>query len=357
MASLNDQNDLALESCRFEFGDEFALVIEDDDGNEIDRVDFNLYEDISGNVFPELDEFENGDGAGFAWTTGATPSVAITGIGTSKDLEKFKEYAAGKYRIDYTITFQASVSVFVKFYKDGVLIDSTNLNDPFDSPTSPWTNSVEIILDESVDTIVFDATNGAGATRSASIVSFEMVLLTYSYYASFVPSEIDVCNQLIKTKIVNVTTSPEVEEYKSDFLDIKSAHECTNQIEYSNHKNVLGLVFEDVSPAPTFYLRVHSTFFHEQFPTEQFSMELTSGYEKLSSSIKSQKKFETDYLPYYMHRKLKLIFMMQSILIDGYYWVQEEDYEIVGSDENKRWPVKTGSVFLTQRDFVQRSTL
>jgi hypothetical protein len=335
-----------------ELGEDFALVIENEDGDEIDRVDFVLYEDISGDIFPSYLDFVN-TGTGTNWTIDETPAVTLTGISSSSNMDGFKPLPAGKYRLDYTISFASNMVLTISFLKDGVEIADEQLI-PF-LGVSPITDSIEIILTESVDTIRFHAIRGSGGSGSVNLGEFNLVLLTYSYSASFVPSDLSICDRHIRTKIINVTASPEVEEMKSDYLDIQEDHQCTNQIEYTNNKNVLGLIFEQVSPVPTFYLRVHSVFFHERFPTEQFSMELTSGYERLSGSIKAQRLFETDYLPYYMHRKLQLIFMMQSILIDGFYWTQEEAYQEIESS-NKRWPIKMANVYLTQRDFVQRVT-
>jgi hypothetical protein len=331
-----------------ELGDDFALVIENEDGDEIDRIDFSQYVDAGGNIFPELDEFVN-ESTGTSWTLGAVPSVTIN-VGQSKSLvHVIPEQAAGVYDVSYQVDKPTGDIAFALLF----LNDAEEVLGTISLQNGSNTDSVTITGKFTrIHFRVLDFESGSDTFR---IYSASMILKTFSYYTSFVPSDLSICDRHIRTKIVNVTASPEVEEMKSDYLDIQEDHQCTNQIEYTNNKNVLGLLFEQVSPVPTFYLRVHSVFFHERFPTEQFSMELTSGYERLSGSIKAQRLFETDYLPYYMHRKLQLIFMMQSILIDGFYWTQEEAYQEIESS-NKRWPIKMANVYLTQRDFVQRVT-
>lgn len=142
---------------------------------------------------------------------------------------------------------------------------------------------------------------------------------------------------------------------KSDCIDIQDSHDCTLAIEYSNNRNFSGLIYETASPELTFKTRVPAIFFHDKFPEEDEAMELTTGIQKTSGFLKSQRLFETDYMPYYMHKKLKLIFMHQTILIDNLYWLKEEAYEI--ADGDRRWPVKKGKVFLTSRDDVNRATL
>jgi hypothetical protein len=331
-----------------DLGDDFALVIENEDGDEIDRIEFSQYVDAGGNIFPELDEFVN-ESIGTSWTLGAIPSVTIN-VGQSKSLvHVIPEQAAGVYDVSYQVDKPAGEIAFALLF----LNDAEEVLGTISLQNGSNTDSVTITGKFTrIHFRVLDLESGSDTFR---VYSASMILKTFSYYTSFVPSDLSICDRHIRTKIVNVTASPEVEEMKSDYLDIQEDHQCTNQIEYTNNKNVLGLIFEQVSPVPTFYLRVHSVFFHERFPTEQFSMELTSGYERLSGSIKAQRLFETDYLPYYMHRKLQLIFMMQSILIDGFYWTQEEAYQEIESS-NKRWPVKMANVYLTQRDFVQRVT-
>lgn len=175
------------------------------------------------------------------------------------------------------------------------------------------------------------------------------------YDASFVPSSNspDLCNKRIRLVIVDVTDA-DVEVAKSDCLDIREEHKCTTLIEYSNNRNFAGLIYQDVSPEQTFQIRVPAIFFHNQFPEEDEAIELTTGITKTSGTLKVQRLFDTDYMPYYMHQKLMLIFKHQTINIDALSWVKEEKYEI--QEGNRMWPVKKAKVFLTE-NYIQRAVL
>jgi len=182
------------------------------------------------------------------------------------------------------------------------------------------------------------------------------IFLNTVYETSFVPSvnSPDLCDQQIQLKIVNMTSSPEAEVYRSDCLDIRTLQSCTTLIEYSNNRNFAGLIYTGVSPEQTFNIRVPAIFFHEQFPEEDEAMELTTGIQKTSGTMKVQRLFETDYMPYYMHKKLKLIFKHQFLTIDNASWLKEEAYDVQEGD--RRWPVKKAKCFLTE-NYIQRAVL
>lgn len=143
--------------------------------------------------------------------------------------------------------------------------------------------------------------------------------------------------------------------YRTDCLNIKESHECSLLIQYSNNRNYAGLIYEDQSPEAVFYLRIPATFFHEEFPEEDEDIELTSGVQQLNSTMFAQRLMETDYLPYYMHRKLKLVLKHQVVTIENQNWVKREPYEI--DKGNKRFPKKMARVLLNESDFVQRNVV
>lgn len=183
----------------------------------------------------------------------------------------------------------------------------------------------------------------------------EMVYGYSVYTTSFVPSELGFCDEQIQLKIIDTAVSPEAEVAKSDCIDLKESHDCTLSIDYGNNRNFAGLIFENTSPATEFSIQVPALFFHERFPEEDNAIELHTGIFKTSGFVKAQRLFETDYMPYYMHRKLKLIFKMQNVTIDNQDWTKEEPYEIQEGD--RRWPVKKAKCFLTEKNFVQRVVL
>lgn len=143
--------------------------------------------------------------------------------------------------------------------------------------------------------------------------------------------------------------------YKSDCLDIKTTHDCTKLISYTNNRVFNGLYFNTASPDETFYLRIPATFVHERFPEEDEVLKRTSDTITLNSTMEAQKLLETGYMPYYMHRKTKLVLKMQTVTIDDQQWVKQEAYEI--QEGNKRHPKKMARVWLNEADFVQRNVL
>jgi hypothetical protein len=337
-------------------GGNYDLQVLSEEGTVIDQLNFSLLEDLSANMAGDLDSYENEAGSGAVWTTGDQPTVTIPLIGSSRRLSKAINLKAGNYQVTYTVTFSADTTSVLRFYKSGSLVESVTLHiSGFD--TSPHTATKEFTLDDNIDTVTFLATNGnPGSARTVTINSAEFVKLTYVYSVSFVPSDLGICDEKIQLKIINTTTSPDEEELRSDCLDIRTEHECTNLIEYGNNRNYAGLIYTDVSPSPTFLIRVRSIFYEEEFPQEDFVMELNSGIEKTSSVITSQRLFEVDRIPSYMHKKLILIFEHQSVLIDDVYWTKQEKYEMTANDR-RTTAMRKGQVLLTMRDFVQRSVL
>lgn len=173
------------------------------------------------------------------------------------------------------------------------------------------------------------------------------------YKNSFVPSVEGICDQKVQLFITDPLSSPST-LLKSDCVDIADTQDCTKLIEYSNNRNFAGLIYTGLSPEQVFQIRVPAIFFHEQFPEEDEAMELTTGIQKTSGTLKVQRLFDTDYMPYYMHKKLQLIFKHQFITIDDLSWLKEEKYEIQQGE--RRWPIKKAKCFLTQ-DYIQRAVL
>jgi len=147
-----------------------------------------------------------------------------------------------------------------------------------------------------------------------------------------------------------------VESAKSDCIDVRQNHECLNHVEYSNTRNFAGLIYENlISPDISFTALIPSIFFHEQPDETDETIELVNSVLSLNSELKEKRLFETDYLPYYMHRKIQLILKHQSVTISGKEWVKRDAYEIVEGD--RRWPFKKAKVFLMDKNYVHRNIL
>lgn len=135
----------------------------------------------------------------------------------------------------------------------------------------------------------------------------------------------------------------------SDLVDFQDLHCDTRLIEYSNGIDYAGLVYTGLESVPTFGIRIKSKFYEERWPEENESEPDGAGnVDKLTSTVKTQRNLETDVMPPYMHKKLKLILQHNSLYIDNRAWVKEESYEVNKIDDD--YPFFTGSVFLTQKD-------
>lgn len=146
-----------------------------------------------------------------------------------------------------------------------------------------------------------------------------------------------------------------VEHQKSDCLNVATIQDETELFRYSNERNVAGLVYANMSPDPAFSIRVPCRFFHEDFPEEDEAMELTSSVITTSSSMKSQKLLEVKHAPYYFHKKLKIILKHHSVTNNGVAYKKEEKYEI--NKGNMRWPLKSATCLLTEKNSVLRNVL
>lgn len=305
------------------------------------------------------------------WTLGATPSITIASPTGASAYLLFKIYGAQAntdYNFDYSILRGISVTGSISLNViDQAYYDAGGVGSPLGSQSLSPTNGTFVETGtfaytgvSSVPAYIFVEVFNVSGITSAQINSLTLQEQTADnftafHFGSFIPENEGICDEQISIKIY-YSTSPETEVAKSDCIDVRTTQACTKGIEYSNNRNFAGLIYEaDISPEQSFFIRVPAIFFHERFPEEDNAMELTSGIVKTSGVVKAQTLFETDYMPYYMHKKLKLIFKHQTITIDNQNWIKEEAYEIAEGD--RRWPVKKAKCFLTESNFVQRAVL
>lgn len=145
----------------------------------------------------------------------------------------------------------------------------------------------------------------------------------------------------------------------SDCVEITSNDDftCTKLISYSNSSDFGGINFPDFSPPATFYIRIPAVFFDEQYPQEQEDLELSSDeIITLWSKIEGKKLLDIGYMPFYMHLKLQMILMMDSVSIDGIYWRMRDPYQIT-PPSSKRSALRRAQVILSDRDFIDRNLL
>lgn len=144
---------------------------------------------------------------------------------------------------------------------------------------------------------------------------------------------------------------------KSDCLHVKTEHEGTVLIEYSNNRNYAGIMDYNTSPDLVFEVRVPAMFFKQRFPETDEVLTLSNNrIISLNSQVKKQRFLQTDQMPFYMHLKLKMVLKHHYVNILDREWVKEEIYEEQQSD-NRHWPFAKGECWLTEKQYVVRNVL
>lgn len=352
---------------------EYTAKVFGSDGAEL--LSFPLQTAFSSLFLQELvngvdDDFTPDGASHQPWTIGATPSISIASPSGASAYFLLKIYGGQSntdYNFDYSILRGISgTGVINLLIIDQDYYDNGGVGSPLASHQLSLTNGTF------VETGTFAYTGGASTpaylmvdvfntsgTTSAQLNSITLQEGTSDFrafhFGSFIPEDEGICDEEIMIRIYD-SASPETEVAKSECLDVRTVFDCTTSIDYSNNRNFAGLIYEtETSPEQSFTILVPAIFFHERFPEEDNAMELTSGIVKTSGVVKAQTLFETDYMPYYMHKKLKPIFKHQTITINDQNWIKEEAYEITEGD--RRWPVKKAKCFLTESNFVQRAVL
>lgn len=338
--------------------DLYSLAILDSDGNETDRVEFVQQELIYHQETDELEDFTNVGNGTVNWTISNNPSLVMTaGLGskTSKIIapENLLPMQPGVlYRIAFNATLDNQAGQFVT-----VLLDQDdNIIDNDVNSLGGVAGTFDFISEfiaplgcVKFGWYVTRVTLGGEPNLDLTMNSYSVSRVVYNHLATVIPSDLNICDEQIRFKIYNVTASPDEEVYHSDCIDIKNDQPCTNLITYSHNRNLSGLIYTEGSPSLTLNIRVPSTMRVQQFPQEDFAMQLTTGVEKISGSLESQKIFEVDYVPYYFHRKLMMIFAHKYISIEDKYWIKKDEYVIAEGD--RKQALKMGEVPLTEADF------
>lgn len=144
----------------------------------------------------------------------------------------------------------------------------------------------------------------------------------------------------------------------SDCVEITNNQDftCTKLITYSNSSDIAGLQFTSTSPSTVYYLRIPAVFFEEQYPQEQEDLELST-YEivTLWSKMEGKKLLDIGFMPFYMHKKVQLILMMDNVTIDGIEYRKRDEYQI--AQGAKKFPLKRAQVLLSEKDFIIRNLL
>lgn len=283
---------------------------------------------FQGITLPALNTWQNAGGVGDPWTLGSNPSRALSLFGTTtEDLYVDFAFVPG-------LTYSISVDLDASANSTGIFnlrVTDSSFVTQFTESTSGFANG-----SHTSDALTFVAT--ADTTRIA--ISF-----TLAGTGTITITGVNGQRSVSDAEIVAQT----------DCLDIRENHEETVLLTYSNHRNFAGLKYDGTSPQTEFQIRIPAVFFHQRFPEEDETMELSSELVTLSGTLRKQRQLDIDYVPYYFHEKLKLILKHQMLTMLNKQWIKQEAYEI--TEGNRLSPLKKGKVWLSDKEFVHRNIL
>lgn len=289
----------------------------------------------------DLDGWTNeGSGVSFiheAVAFGGSAVAESIGDGANADFTKYftktETGVAGAYRISFEAGLTNFGSAPFSFQIVAELYDASNT---LIQTIYTETFDVTIAGSEPDKDIIF-VTNGFAK------IKIKGVLLTTSSFCFFYLKNVSLY------RFTGADTS------KSDCLSIKESHSCTELFQYSNHRNFAGLEYANYSPVQSFYLRIPCKFFHQRFPEEDEAMELTSSVITTSSQMKSQKLLQVQMVPYFFHKKVKVVLKHQTLRNNSTDWKKEEAYEII--EGRNDWPLKPATCYLTEKSSVVRNVI
>lgn len=271
---------------------------------------------------------------GGAWTTKtATQFTLVDAVYPPGPVDSYQELdleVGDKISFDITVTLSGTITgIFYAFVLTDESLNACSLSvqQSLVSGTNTYTVTLTATQEATRIQITVGAIGGSGTTD---------LTLTFPV------------GEVLKVADVDILA-------KSDCLDIQTAHDETTFFEYSNQRNFDGLIYANDSPDTTFGIRVPCRFFHQVEPEEDDAMELTSSIITTSSQVKTQRLLEVKHVPYYFHKKLRRVLKHQTLTIFDKAWKKEEKYEV--NEGNKRWPLKSATCLLTEKNSVVRNVL
>lgn len=274
--------------------------------------------------------------------TPASPVPPLAGETSTQLVIDLAEQDVGFYRLDSTLFWlaytgssdsQLSVKITIALYLDDALVMSVLESTQF-NPRSP-TATIVIVSATSFTAL--------GPFNKLVITADVTLVLAGGLVATVGVSDIT----LTKTSVIG---------YNSDCIDVRTEHECTKLITYSNNSDFAGIDYNAQSPSPEFNLRVPAMLFRATRPEEQEVHPLSNDeWIRVWSRMTKKKRLELGFMPDYMHEKLQLIFMHDNVEIDGLSWKKRDPYELIEGD--KRNPLMKANVLLTDKTFIKRNLI
>lgn len=143
-------------------------------------------------------------------------------------------------------------------------------------------------------------------------------------------------------------------------------------IKYQNTDEFAGLDFSS-SPGPEMYLRIPGRFIHESFPTEEEVHELSNNeFLQVWSEQTRKIMLEVSHVPYYVHKKIQLALACDYVNVGAVEHISFPENDAAGdnagvdvvrrdpytiNEGDKRYPMKTATVLLTDKETISRNLI
>lgn len=357
---------------------------------------------ISSNILPAISTWTNVNDNGENWTIGATASIVLDFATNDRSVLPLKSNLLRAAFPDTSATTETLVCnisgtatggygmrgyVEFRFYSNGVELTELkrqylvefNRNSNVGSSTS-CTFSCKLIMPAafygSIDAVTSQAfvtdfsTEDSNPTNNVTFVISTGQLTTYSD------------NMIIYAK------SDHHDCYWAEYDEMQDnvsvvdpvilgwpvgrSERQTVLIRYTN-TDIYENVNFNTSPGPFFNLRIPGAFFHETFEKQQEVHKLSSGrFVTIWDELTRKVKLEISHVPYYIHMKIQLALSCDSVNVGGTEKKQFSNYELIESnmgvdvvvqdqysinEGDRRYPLKTATVLLTDKDFIRRNLL
>ncbi len=144
------------------------------------------------------------------------------------------------------------------------------------------------------------------------------------------------------------------EVYTNDYSFNKTAYNLPRLrlFTYTNNRTYAGMPY--YSALVQMWLQID--FWQDEYPEEFEDIEILPGeFTRLRNEINRKTKLQTDYMPSYMHEKIKLIIGCDDIRIDDVSYIQRDAYTI--TYPNKQYALAKGEVSLTEKTSIIRNVI
>lgn len=299
------------------------------------RVSLIIYSGEPNTIIP-LDEWVN---------TYASNPLNVSGDEFSEDVT-----AGGTYGMDQPLIEQLPVGAEIVF--DVVIEISGTWS------SGPITIAFRIIrnggIQSGITTINFNV-NQAPTTHTISLTKAFAQIDAEDLSVEISPPAVGTATVVITMPVGGVIYyNTDNVSSQSDCIDIRNNHQCSKLMEYTNSDDFDGIVY-NLSPPPTFYLRVPAQLLEDENPQTQEDLELSNGViVTVRQTIQEKSILKLGFMPPYMHTKVQKVLMHDTVISDGIQWKRRDAYEAPRIED---YPLKKGEVLLTKYNSVLKNTI